>query len=1533
MYKNSTFDGRKPAPQGLYDSAWEHDACGVGFICNLHGKKSHEVVHKALEILVNLTHRGATGSDARTGDGAGILMQVPHAFLLEKAGEAGIRLPGEQEYGTGLVFLPRDSAQREKCTALFEEAVKREGQVFLGWRDVPVQNEVLGDVARQAEPVIRQIFIARGKGITDTAHFERKLYVIRKVMESAVRNSGMSERAFFYVPSLSCRTLIYKGLLLADQIEPFFPDLTDPKMASGLALVHQRYSTNTFPTWDLAQPFRFLCHNGEINTVRGNSNWMNARQHLFASKLFGDDIPKLFPIATPGASDSAILDNAVELLYHTGRPLPHAVMMLIPEAWQNHKAMSDEKRAFYEYHACLMEPWDGPASIPFTDGVCIGAVLDRNGLRPSRYTVTRDGFVIMASETGVLDIAPENIEYKGRLQPGRMLLVDTEKGRIVDDEEIKSDFSRRKPYRKWLDDNLAELKELPRSMQPDTGELPDLRRHQQLFGYTLEDLRIILSPMASKGLEPIGSMGTDTPLAVLSSRAQLLYNYFKQLFAQVTNPPLDAIREELVTSLFMYIGPERNLFDETPEHGRRLKLEQPILSNEELNRIRELRQEGLRSVTLPMLFEIKGGGKALKRAMDELCEAASRAITEGKTILILSDRGATKERAPIPALLATAGLHHHLVRNGQRTSCGIIVESGEPREVHHFCTLIGYGAGAVNPYLAFESLAGMVSDGLIPEVRNASKAQMNYVKAVNKGLLKTMSKMGISTLQSYRGAQIFEALGIGQEVIDHYFTATPSRIGGIGMDEIAREAQIRHERAFPATSIPALLELDVGGNYQWRRGGEHHLFNPLTIAKLQQATRTNDARLYEEYARLINEQSLQHVTLRGLMEFRKAATPIPLEDVEPWTEIVKRFKTGAMSYGSISQEAHETLAIAMNRLGGKSNSGEGGEDPERFLPDPKGDWRISAIKQVASGRFGVTSRYLLSAKEIQIKMAQGAKPGEGGQLPAEKVYPWIAKTRHSTPYVQLISPPPHHDIYSIEDLAQLIHDLKNSNPDARISVKLVSEVGVGTVAAGVSKGKAEVVLVSGWDGGTGASPETALKHSGLPWELGIAETQQTLVLNDLRGRIRVECDGKLMTGRDVAVACLLGAEEFGFSTAPLVSLGCVMMRVCHLNTCPVGIATQDPELRRKFTGRPEHAVNFFRFVAEELRRIMADLGIRTVDEMVGRVDLLQPRANVAHWKARTVDLTNILYKPEVPESVAVRRVQKQDHGLDGALDYQLLEQAAPALERREKVVLRLEIRNTQRTVGTLLSSQISKYYDEEGLPEDTIIIHCKGSAGQSFAAFGAHGLTFLVEGDANDYFGKGLSGAKVAIYPPREAKFVPEKNILIGNVALYGATGGQLYVRGLAGERFCVRNSGAWAVVEGVGDHGCEYMTGGRVAVLGPTGRNFAAGMSGGVAYVLDESGDFGALRCNTEMVELEHVTDPADVEELRSLIEKHLQYTRSTVAQTILDAWEDYLPRFVKIMPVDYKRALGLMGRTQSRPQEKKQPAVVSDRDVLEWL
>lgn len=1522
-----------PGPQGLYHPRNERDACGVGFVCNLKGEKSHDVIHKALQILVNLSHRGACGCDEKTGDGAGILMQMPHDFLVTKCGEVGIKLPGVQEYGAGLVFLPRNPESLRQCVALFEDVIRQEGQQFLGWRDLSVDNTVIGTLARRAEPVMRQVFISRGKNMKTDKDFERKLFIIRKVMQKAIRDSDMPEKKIFHVPSLSCRTLVYKGLLVADQIEAFYPDLADPAMTSGLALVHQRYSTNTFPTWNLAQPFRFLCHNGEINTLHGNINWMRAREGLFKTDLLGSNMSRLFPILIPGASDSAILDNAVELLYHTGRSLPHAIMMLIPEAWQNHRTMSDEKKAFYEYNSCIMEPWDGPASIPFTDGQCIGAVLDRNGLRPSRYMVTKDGFVIMASETGALEIDPANVLYKGRLQPGRMLLVDTDRGRIVDDEEIKAEICTRKPYRGWLNENLINLKDLPALRRTKEVDLVGLRQRQQLFGYTQEDLKIIMAPMATKGLEATGSMGTDSPIAVLSLRPQLLYNYFKQLFAQVTNPPLDAMREELVTSLVTTVGSQQDLFKETPEHCRQLRLDQPILTDEELVKIRELNRDSLRAITLPMLYKVADKGASLERAMDGLCAAASQAIESGCTLLILSDRGANSSLAPIPALLATAGVHHHLVRKGQRTNCGLIVESGEPREVHHFAALIGYGAGAVNPYLAFESLANMHADGRLAEVDDINTAIKNYIKAVNKGLLKVMSKMGISTLQSYRGAQNFEAIGLDWRVIDKYFTLTPSRVEGIGIVEISEETQMRHARAFPPIRIPGNLDLEIGGSYQWRRNGEFHLFNPLTIAKLQQATREKNQKLYDEYAELINRQETKLSTLRGLLKFQPGdSKPVPIEEVEPWTEIVKRFKTGAMSYGSISLEAHETLAIAMNRIGGKSNSGEGGEDPDRFLPDPTGDWRISAIKQIASGRFGVTSAYLINAKELQIKMAQGAKPGEGGQLPAEKVYPWIAKTRHSTPYVQLISPPPHHDIYSIEDLAQLIHDLKNANSNARISVKLVSEVGVGTVAAGVAKGKADVVLVSGWDGGTGASPQTALKHSGLPWELGIAETHQTLVLNDLRSRIIVECDGKLMTGRDVAIACLLGAEEFGFATAPLVTLGCVMMRVCHLNTCPVGVATQDPELRKKFTGKPEYVVNFFQFVAEELRQIMASLGFRTIDEMVGHAEKLEARKAVDHWKAKGLDLSKILYKPDVPPTVGTYCMQKQDHGLTHAIDHELIKQAAPALERRERVAIELPIRNVYRTVGTMLSSQISKYYDEEGLPEDTITIRCKGSAGQSFCGFGAPGLTMLVEGDANDYFCKGLSGAKVAIYPPTNATFVPEDNILIGNVALYGATSGQVYIRGLAGERFCVRNSGAWAVVEGIGDHGCEYMTGGRVAVLGRTGRNFAAGMSGGVAYVLDETGDFGKFRCNMEMVELEEVSESRDIADLRAMIENHFQYTKSNVARRILDHWGEMLPKFVMVMPVDYKRALGIFGNTQATAM-KKETVFVSDNDILERI
>lgn len=1503
-YRNGGF----PKKQGLYDPQFEKDACGVGFICNMKGEKSHDVIHKGLEILVNLTHRGACGCDELTGDGAGILMQMPHAFMQNLASDLGFSLPPEREYGSGLVFLPTDQEERDFCIRTFEHIIKEEGQQFLGWRQITTDPSVLGDIARRQKPEVFQIFIGAGKGIRDAAHFERKLFVIRKVMENTIRQSDLVLRNQFYVPSLSCRTFIYKGLCLADQIEPFFPDLRDESMVSGLALVHQRYSTNTFPTWDLAQPFRFLCHNGEINTVRGNTYWMNTRQSLFQSDLFGDDMRKLFPIATPGGSDSAVLDNALELLYHTGRSLPHCMMMLIPEAWQNHETMSDEKKAFYEYHSCLIEPWDGPASIPFTDGTVIGAVLDRNGLRPSRYTVTKDGFVIMGSETGVIEVAPENVESKGRLEPGRMFLVDIEKGRIVDDNEIKHEIASRQPYRQWLKENLVDFQDLPRPEYVPGTDFETLLDRQQLFGYSLEDLKIVMGPMVRDGKEPTGSMGDDTPLAVLSNKSRLLYEYFRQLFAQVTNPPLDGIREELVTSLGTAVGAEGDLFKETPKHCHQFRMEQPILTNEQLEQIRDMFVGDIQAVTLPMVYDVRKGGEGLEQAVEALCVAASNAVEEGYSILILSDREAGRYKAPIPAALATAGVHHRLIREGKRTQCGLIIESGEPREVHHFCVLVGYGASAINPYVAYETIDDMLQKGFLGEIKDLDEAIHNYIQAIGKGILKVMSKMGISTLHSYQGAQIFEVIGLSSSVVNRYFAGTPTRIEGADLDAISREVQIRYEQAFPQRDAANTLALDPGGKYQWRRNGEYHQFNPLTIARLQHAVRKKDPETYEEFAALINNQNKNLGTLRGLFEFKKVREPISLDEVEPWTEIVKRFKTGAMSYGSISKEAHETLAVAMNRIGGKSNSGEGGEDSDRYFPDENGDLRRSAIKQAASGRFGVTSYYLVNADELQIKMAQGAKPGEGGQLPGFKVYPWIAKTRYSTPYVQLISPPPHHDIYSIEDLAQLIHDLKNANDQARINVKLVSEVGVGTVAAGVSKGKADVVLISGHDGGTGASPQTSIKHAGLPWELGLAETHQTLVLNDLRSRIVVECDGQLKTGRDVAVACLLGAEEFGFATAPLVTMGCIMMRVCHLNTCPVGIATQDPELRAKFQGKPEHVINYFYFVAEELRKIMANLGFRTINEMVGRSDMLETREAVGHWKAKGLDFSAILYKPQVGSEIGTYCRQEQDHGLDKALDHQLVELAAPALERRERVEFDIKIRNINRTVGTMLSSRISRKYGEEGLPEDTIVINAEGSAGQSFCAFGARGVTFRIEGDANDYFGKGLSGAKLIIKPQRTSTFVPEDNIIIGNVAFYGATFGEAYIRGRAGERFCVRNSGVRAVVEGVGDHGCEYMTGGRAVILGSTGRNFAAGMSGGIAYVLDERGDFGKYRCNAEMVDLETMEDPEDIAELRAMIEEHLEYTGSTVAKYHLENWETSLTKFVKVMPTDYKRALQML-------------------------
>ncbi|GIW45796.1 MAG: glutamate synthase, large subunit [Candidatus Binatia bacterium] len=1492
---------RRPKKEGLYDPYFEHDACGVGFVVNIKGEKSHDIILKGLQVLENLTHRGACGCDPLTGDGAGMLLQIPDEFFREECRELRISLPGPGEYGVGMVFLPRDTAERNVCLGLFEKAVRENGQRLLGWRRVPVNPQHCGPLARQSMPEIRQIFIGRGPNTHDQEALERKLYVIRKSVERAVREAGLRDSESFYIPSLSTRTIVYKGLLLPQQIPLFYSDLRDSRVKSALALVHQRFSTNTFPSWERAHPYRFLAHNGEINTLRGNENWMRAREKMFSSPLFGEDIEKLRPIIEEAGSDSAKFDNALELLVRTGRSLPHAIMMMIPEAWQKHESMSETKRAFYEFHACLMEPWDGPASIAFTDGRVIGAVLDRNGLRPSRYVVTRDGFVVMASEVGVLDIAPDNILHKDRLQPGRLFLVDLEQGRIVGDEEVKESIASRQPYRQWLSDNLVKLDELPEPRDlPPVYDPETLLTRQKVHGYTLEDLRMLMAPMAINGQEAVGSMGTDTPLAVLSDRPQLLFNYFKQLFAQVTNPPIDPIREEIVMSLKATIGSEQNLFEETPLHCHQLELENPVISNAELEKIRRIAVGRIRSKVLPTLFQVADGGSGLERALDDLCRQASEAIEQGYSILILSDRGHDETWAPIPSLLATAAVHHHLIREGTRTRCGIVVESGEPREVHHFCCLIGYGAGAVNPYLAIETIIDMVRDGRIKGV-DEDTAVDHYLKAANKGVLKVMTKMGISTVQSYRGAQIFEAVGLNREVIDRYFTWTASRIEGVGLDVIAKECAMRHHEAYEvAPNLDG--ELDPGGQYQWRRRGEYHMYNPDTIAKLQHACRTGNYRLFKEYSRLVNEQSRQLCTIRGLLRF-KPGKPIPLSEVEPASEIVKRFKTGAMSLGSISREAHETLAIAMNRIGGKSNTGEGGEDPVRYIPDPNGDSRRSAIKQVASGRFGVTSHYLVNADEIQIKMAQGAKPGEGGQLPGHKVDQYIASIRYSTPGVGLISPPPHHDIYSIEDLAQLIHDLKNANNRARISVKLVAEVGVGTIAAGVSKGKADVVLISGDSGGTGASPLTSIKHAGLPWELGLAETQQVLVLNDLRGRIRVETDGQLKTGRDVAIAALLGAEEFGFATAALVASGCVMMRVCHLNTCPVGIATQDPVLRKKFQGKPEHVVNFMMFVAEELREIMAELGFRTVDEMVGRVDMLDAAEAIDHWKAKGVDLSQILHKPDVPPTVPIRCVTEQDHGLEKALDNELIRLAEPALERGEPVEIEMPIRNVNRTVCTMLSAEVSRRYGEKGLPPDTIRIKFTGSAGQSFCAFLANGISVELEGDANDYFGKGLSGGRIVAYPPRNASFVAEENIIVGNVSLYGATGGEVFLRGMAGERFCVRNSGVTAVVEGVGDHGCEYMTRGTVVILGPTGRNFAAGMSGGLAYVLDVDGKF-ATRCNMGMVDIVPLEED-DLQLVHDLVRRHYAYTHSAVAWRILSGWKEYIAKFVKVFPVEYQQVL----------------------------
>ena len=1485
-----------PNKQGLYDPRFEHDSCGVGFVCNIKGNKSHDIVRQGLEVLRRLAHRGATGADPKTGDGAGILFQMPHEFLVGACEKAKIKLPDLGDYGTGLVFLPQDVKERAFCKKIFEKIIREEGQPVLGWRAVPVDNSDIGKAAKDTEPVIAQIFVGRSKKLKTELDFERKLYIIRKLVENGIRSSKIKQKSFFYITNLSCRTLSYKGLLMPQQVENFFPDLKNDTLKSALCLVHSRYSTNTFPTWDLAQPFRFLAHNGEINTLRGNINWMKAREGLLKSELFGKDLKRIYPIIVSGGSDSAMLDNVFELLMLAGRSLPQAMMMLIPSAWEQNKLLDEKVAAFYKYHTCFMEPWDGPAAIAFTDGERIGAVLDRNGLRPARYIVTKKDFVVMASEVGVLDIPAQDIVLSGRLEPGKIFFIDTQAGAIIQDENIKEEMSRRKPYSEWLAKNVVELDKLEKSCAKKDSF--DTLTQMQAFGYSKEDLKFLIKPMAETAQEPVGSMGNDAPHAVLSSKPQLLYTYFKQLFAQVTNPAIDPIREELVMSLETYLGPSKNIFEETPRHCHKLLAKRPILTNDELETIKKIKKGGFKTKTISLLFKLslKGG---FTRTLEQICKEASQAIKDGYTFIILSDRGVNKDQAGLPALLAVSAVHHYLVRNSLRTQISIILESAEPREVHHFGLLFGYGADCVNPYLAFKAVEYLVEQ---EELKlDTKQALYNYIKAVNKGILKILSKMGISTLQSYRGAQIFEALGLHEDVIGNYFSGTVSRIGGAGLEEVAQETILRHKEAYPdrITEIPQLAS---GGLYHWRRDGESHLWNPESVGALQDACRNNDVKKYQEFSSLINDQSRQPTTLRSLLDFKKVK-PIPIEEVEPAEEIVKRFATGAMSFGSISRGAHETLAIAMNRLKAKSNTGEGGEDPARFTPLPNGDSRRSAIKQVASGRFGVTTNYLVNADELQIKIAQGAKPGEGGQLPGHKVSVTIARTRYTTPGVTLISPPPHHDIYSIEDLAQLIFDLKNTNPQARISVKLVSEIGVGTIAAGVAKGHADMILISGGDGGTGASPLSSIKHAGLPWELGISETHQTLVLNDLRSRVRLQTDGQIRTGRDVAIAALLGAEEYGFCTACLIVLGCVMLRHCHLNNCSVGVATQDEILEKRFSGRPEHIVNYFRFVTEELRRIMSELGLRSIDEMIGRTDLLEVRKDILPWKAKHIDFSRILYKPQVSKSTGTHCTIKQNHRIDKIMDLKLIELAKPALERTTPVKEELEIKNINRTTGAMLSGEVCRRYGESGLAENTIHFKFNGVAGQSFGAWLAKGVTFELEGMSNDYVGKGISGGRIIIYPARKAQYEARENIIIGNTTFYGAISGEAFIRGVAGERFCIRNSGLHAVVEGVGDHACEYMTGGRVVILGKTGRNFGAGMSGGIAYCYDETGDF-KKKCNMEMVELQKVTED-DSETIKNLLASHMHYTQSPVAKKILDNFKEESGRFVKIMPLEYKRIL----------------------------
>jgi len=1490
----------RPPKQGLYDPALEHDACGVGFVANINGDVSHQLVHDGIEMLVNLEHRGACGCDPESGDGAGVLIQLPDGFLRSVCSPLGIELPEAGAYASGMVFQSADPGEASWQQECFEGCVTEEGQVVLGWRDVPVDPMAIGWQAREAMPRIRQVFIGRAKGLT-ADDFERKLYVIRRVFENRIGQRG----SFGYVPSLSSRTFVFTGMLISRQLEGFFPDLCDPRLESALALVHSRYSTNTFGAWDLAQPFRYLAHNGEINTLRGNRNAMRAREGTLRSELFGDDLAKLYPLMRgETASDSAQFDNALEFLCLSGRELPEAILMMIPEAWENHDAMPEDLRAYYEYHSFLLEPWDGPASIAFTDGRKIGAVLDRNGLRPSRWILTRDGRVLMASEVGVASVAPEDVLRKGRLQPGRIFFVDLEEGRIVEDEEIKARYVSKRPYRKWVEENRIRLSDLPTAKEPpapfDSAAKFAL---QQAFGYSLEDLKFLIAPMVRDAKWAIGSMGDDAALACLSDRPRMLYHYFKQHFAQVTNPAMDSINEGTVMSLFSTLGAEKNLLEETPEHARLLRCDRPILTNDELQRIRELDAPGFETQTFQALFKVSEGGAGLQSALRRICQNVAEAVRDGANLIILSDRGVTPSEAPIPMLLATGAVHHHLVREGLRTQCGILCETGEAREVTHFALLVGYGAGAINPYLAFETIADLVEEGtFVDGDMGFEKAVENYLVACDKGLKKTMAKMGISTLQSYRGAQIFEAVGIDRELVAECFTGTASRISGVGYDVLAREAALRHHRAFPGEEY-AFPELDPGGLYQWRARGEAHSFNPESVSRLQHAVRMRDPVAYRDFSKAADGEAESLCTIRGLLQFKNADEALSLDEVEPAAEIMKRFCTGAMSYGSISLESHQTLAIAMNRIGGKSNTGEGGEESSRFTPEANGDSRRSAIKQVASGRFGVTSYYLVNADEMQIKVAQGAKPGEGGELPGHKVDETIAKTRHSTPGVGLISPPPHHDIYSIEDLAQLIFDLKNANRRARVSVKLVAETGVGTIAAGVAKGKADGVLISGHDGGTGASPQASIKYAGLPWEIGLAETQQTLVLNDLRGRIRVQTDGGLKTGRDVVIAALLGADEYGFSTAPLVAMGCILMRVCHLNTCPVGIATQNPALRKKFAGLPEHVVQYFAYVAEEAREYMAQLGFRTVDEMIGHADRLEVNRAVSNWKTGGIDLSDLLFVPETDHAIRHCETQTLEADLEEVLDIELLEKAAPALLRGEKVEIDSKIQNTDRTVGTILGSEVSRAYGEAGLPEGTIDIRFHGSAGQSFGAFLPAGITMRVEGDANDYVGKGLCGGILSVKAPEGSPFDPAENVIAGNVLLYGATAGEAYFNGLAGERFCVRNSGADAVVEGVGDHACEYMTGGNAVILGPTGRNFGAGMSGGFAFVLDADGSF-ASRVNTDRVDLEALTSE-DEERIQRLLRRHFHFTRSQKADEILRKWNTFAPKFVKVFPRDLKLAL----------------------------